>query len=249
MQICLRIAYEGTQYAGWQRQANAVAVQQVIEEALEQIYVKKISIVGASRTDAGVHAMGQTASFSLENSRIPDSRIPIEKIPYVLNHFLPADISVTQAWQVAEEFSPRFDAREKTYEYRIWHGRHNNPLLRRFALFYPYRLDINAMRRAAADLVGRHDFAAFCAAGSDAKTTVREIYECSLSEQEELITLTVRGNAFLYNMVRIITGTLLCVGQGKIAADSMNAILASGDRSRSGITAPPHGLTLAAIRY
>ncbi|MDR3240401.1 MAG: tRNA pseudouridine(38-40) synthase TruA [Clostridiales bacterium] len=244
MHILLTLSYEGTCYGGWQRQANAVTVQEKLEEALARVFQTPIPVTGASRTDAGVHALGQAASFHIENAKIP-----LAKMPVVLNRCLPEDIVVTEARQVADSFSPRFDAKEKTYRYQIWHNRFPNPLLRRTALFFPYPLDMDQMVEAAPHFVGRHDFAAFRAAGSSAKTTVRELYACGLTRTDSIITLTVCGGGFLYNMVRIIAGTLLYVGQNKIQPDAIGAIMDSRDRTRAGKTVPPHGLTLLEIKY
>jgi len=245
MQILLTLAYDGTNYAGWQRQENAIAVQQKLEEALSTLLNRKVSVRGASRTDAGVHAQGQRACFTA-----PDLRVPLDKLPMVLVGLLPSDISVTAAEVVPEEFSPRFDTKHKTYAYSIYNAPCPNPLFTRYSTFVPHCLDIDNMKKAAQLFIGRHDFASFCATGSSAKTTVREVYACSVEKQSnEMITLTITGNAFLYNMVRIIAGTLLYVGLGKISADDISAIIASKNRKRAGKTMPPEGLVLLNIVY
>jgi len=245
MQILLTVAYDGTNYAGWQRQENAIAVQQKLEEALSTLLKRKVSVQGASRTDAGVHAQGQMACFTA-----PDLRVPLDKLPMVLVGLLPLDISVIAAAIVPEEFNPRFDAKHKTYTYSIYNAPCPNPLFTRYSTFVPHYLDIDNMKKAAQLFIGRHDFASFCATGSSAKTTVREVYACSVEKQSnEMITLTITGNAFLYNMVRIIAGTLLYVGLGKISANDIPAIIASKDRKRAGKTMPPEGLVLLNIRY
>jgi len=245
MQILLKIAYDGTNYAGWQRQENAIAVQQKIEEALSAILNRPVTVQGASRTDAGVHAIGQRATFTAQ-----DLLVPLNKLPQVMNGLLPPDISITAAEIVPSEFNPRFDADRKTYTYQIYNATYPNPLFTRYATFVPQHLNLSAMQKAAKQFIGRHDFAAFCATGSSAKTTVREIYECAIKKQENgIITLTITGNAFLYNMVRIIAGTVLYVGLGKIPAAEINEIIASKDRKRAGKTMPPQGLTLQNIVY
>ena len=274
MQILLTVAYDGTAYAGWQRQQNAIAVQQRLEEALFALLNRPIITKAASRTDAGVHAQCQRVAFFAD-----DLRIPVDKLPQVLSGYLPADISVTAAQPVSDDFNPRFDAVYKTYTYNIFCAPSPNPLLRRYSAYVPRPLDMEAMSKAAAMFIGRHDFAAFQATGSSAKTTVREVYECSitgtsqifmdnaefhgerifphrtshdLQGQEhapELVKLTMTGNAFLYNMVRIIAGTLLYVGLGKIAPEAIPDIIHSKDRTKAGKTMPPQGLILLDVGY
>jgi len=245
MQILLTVAYDGTVYAGWQRQQNAVAVQQRLEEALEALLGYPVITRAASRTDAGVHALGQRAAFFAS-----DLRIPLSKLPQVINGLLPPDISVTAAEAVADEFNPRFDAVCKTYSYNTYCAATPNPLLRRYSAYVPQALDIEAMKKAAGMFTGRHDFAAFMATGSSAKTTVREIYACDVREsQPGLIALTITGNGFLYNMVRIIAGTVLYAGLGKIAPEDVPGIILSCDRTKAGKTMPPEGLTLARVGY
>ena len=273
MQILLTVAYDGTAYAGWQRQQNAVAVQQRLEEALSALLNRPIVTTAASRTDAGVHALGQRAAFFTD-----DLRIPMDKLPHVLSGYLPTDISVTAARPVADDFNPRFDAVFKTYSYNIYCGPGSNPLLRRYSAYVPQALDIEAMRKAASMFVGRHDFAAFQATGSSTKTTVREIYDCLITASHgkqsgidifstgsnygsavkqrpayeytpRLITLAVTGNGFLYNMVRIIAGTVLYAGLGKILPEAIPEIIKSKDRTKAGKTMPPEGLILLEVGY
>ncbi|MDR1540067.1 MAG: tRNA pseudouridine(38-40) synthase TruA [Clostridiales bacterium] len=244
MQILLTLAYDGTNYGGWQRQKNAVTVQQRLEEALESIFGDPIRAAGASRTDAGVHALGQRASFFIE-----ENRIPMGKLPIVINSYLPSDIAVSCAQQVPDAFNPRFDAKEKTYEYRIWYAKFPNPLQRITSLFHPYELDVGEMKKAASAFVGEHDFSAFCSAGTLVKSRVRKVFECRVDEAAPILTFTVRGDGFLYNMVRIIAGTLLYVGQGKIKAEDAPYIIESRNRALAGKTAPPQGLTLLEIKY
>jgi tRNA pseudouridine38-40 synthase len=245
MQILLTVAYDGTDYAGWQRQENAVAVQQKLEEALSALLSRPVTVQGASRTDAGVHALGQRACFTA-----PDLRVPLDKLPMVLVGLLPPDISVTQALAVPAGFNPRFDASHKTYTYTIYNAPHPNPLLSRYSAFVPQTLDTEAMETAAVSFIGKHDFAAFCATGSSAKTTVREVHACGIyKEASGTLVMTITGNAFLYNMVRIIAGTLLYVGMGKITKHDIPAIILSKDRKRAGKTMPPQGLVLQNVAY
>jgi len=247
MQILLTVSYDGTNYAGWQRQENAAAVQQRVEEALGLLLGGKITVRAASRTDAGVHALGQRASFF-----VPLLKIPVEKLPQVLNSFLPSDISVTAALVVPDEFNPRFDARFKTYSYKIYNAPCPNPLVGRYSAFIPQCLDIEAMQQAAQKFVGRFDFAAFCATGGSAKTTVREIFACDIQAEKNpggMVVFTITGGGFLYNMVRIIAGTVLYAGLGKLSPEDIPGIIASKDRKNAGKTMPPHGLTLETVGY
>jgi len=244
MRYLLTVSYDGTNYSGWQRQINAVTVQEKMEEALNAVFHQKMRATAASRTDAGVHALGQRVCFDLA-----DCKIPIKKIPLVLNSCLPDDIAVIDIETVDDRFSPRFNAREKTYQYDIWHNKYPNPLIRHTSVFFPYLLEVGLMKESAEAFVGKYDFAAFCASDSAAVTTVREIYGCMVKMDGDLITVTVRGNAFLYNMVRIITGTLILAGQGKIQPADIPLIIDSHDRKLAGPTMPPHGLTLIGIKY
>lgn len=239
LQILLTVSYDGTAYAGWQRQNNAIAVQQRLEEALSSLLGENITTKAASRTDAGVHALGQRAVFF-----VAKINIPLEKLPQIINGFLPKDIAVTAAEAVSDDFNPRFDAKFKTYTYKI----HNtpNPLINRYSAFVSRHLDIDAMKTAARDFIGFHDFAAFMATGSSAKTTTREIYDCTVSDD---VTISVTGSGFLYNMVRIIAGTLMYVGLGKLPMDAVPGIILSHDRTRAGKTMPPEGLTLMEVGY
>ena len=236
--ILLTVAYDGTDYSGWQRQENGITIQQRLEEALGA------KVIGASRTDAGVHALGQRASFI--TNHMP---IPLDKLPQVINAKLPKDISVCSAILVPEDFNPRFRAKSKTYCYQIYNSMHPNPLLSRYSTFVPHSLDVKKMEQAAAHFVGRHDFAAFCAAGSSAKTTVRTILSCRVESEKPVIKVIVTGDGFLYNMVRIIAGTILYAGKNKLSPDDIPEIISSRDRTKAGKTMPPEGLTLVEVMY
>ncbi|MDD3212557.1 MAG: tRNA pseudouridine(38-40) synthase TruA, partial [Eubacteriales bacterium] len=201
--ILLTISYDGTAYAGWQRQLNAVAVQQRVEEALFRLTGEHIGVTGASRTDAGVHALGQRAHFDTGGS------IPADRFPYALNTCLPPDIRVLAGREVNGCFHARFDAKGKQYTYRIHNAPHASALYRNLTAHVPVPLNVEAMRAALPQLLGTHDFAAFQASGGTAKTTVRTLLSISLTQNGDDLTLLVRGNAFLYNMVRIIAGTLI----------------------------------------
>ena len=241
--ILLTVEYDGSGYVGWQWQENGISVQQRLEEALEQACGEKIRVTGASRTDAGVHARGQRAHFDT------GSRIPPEKFPFVLNTLLPPDIRVQAAREVAPDFHARFLSSGKTYTYRIINSRHGSALLRRTHWHIPVPLDVARMRSAADILPGVHDFAAFQAAGGTAKTTVRRMDEAVLTAHDGEILFRIAGNAFLYNMVRIIVGTLAEIGLGRLPQDAFVKAFASGSRLDLGMTAPAHGLELTEVRY
>lgn len=241
--IRLLIAFDGTPFHGWQRQQNALSVQQVLEDTLTEITRSPTDVIGVGRTDAGVHAQKYTCNFQTECA------IPTDKIPLALNALLPDSIVVLAAKEEPLSFHSRFDALGKHYRYQILNSRCPNPFLRDYAFFYPQPLDIPKMHRAAQDLLGTHDFSAFCSAGATVKTTVRTIYRAEVAQKEELVTLDLYGNGFLYNMVRIITGTLLYVGNGKLPADCIPKLIAGRKRKNSGITVPPQGLFLMEAFY
>lgn len=244
--IAMRITYDGTNYHGWQRQKNGITVQQVVEDALSALLGKPVQVTGCSRTDAGVHALDYVLNF------YADPNIPVEKFPYALNYRLPDDISALEAWEVDGKFHARFSAAGKRYIYQIWNGRIRSPFVRKYSWYLPYRLDRTAMVKAAPCFEGTHDFAGFMAAGGDQKTTVRTVRHCRVSldaEQPERLSVAVEADAFLYNMVRIIAGTLADVGLGKIAAEELPEIIQSCDRTRGGITAPPEGLFLKKVYF
>ena len=243
MRIKLTIEYDGTAYAGWQRQENALAVQQVIEEALTKLTRARVVIAGASRTDAGVHALGQTAHFDTE------SRIPPDKYAFALNTMLPADIRIRKSEAVSEAFHARFSNKGKRYRYLIYQSPHAGALNRNTHAHVIYPLDDEKMRRELTALIGTHDFAAFAASGSVVKDTVRTIYSASLTRRGDELELLVEGSGFLYNMVRIIAGTLISVGAGRLEEGAFARAIQSGNRLDLGVTAPAHGLTLMEVYY
>ena len=243
MRIKLTIEYDGTAYAGWQRQENALAVQQVIEEALTKLTRARVVIAGASRTDAGVHALGQTAHFDTE------SRIPPDKYAFALNTMLPADIRIRKSEAVSEDFHARFSNKGKRYRYLIYQSPHAGALNRNTHAHVIYPLDDEKMRRELTALIGTHDFAAFAASGSVVKDTVRTIYSASLTRRGDELELLVEGSGFLYNMVRIISGTLISVGAGRLEEGAFSRAIQSGNRLDLGVTAPAHGLTLMEVYY
>lgn len=244
MKILLTAAYDGTDYSGWQRQDNAVSVQGCMEDSLSQLYNTPVTVMGASRTDAGVHALGQRVCYLP-----PTFNIPIEKLPRVINSFLPDGIAIQAAGYVNDEFHPIFDVKRKTYAYSIHCTKMRNPMSCRYNWQLDYHPDIQRMREAAEFVTGRHNFKSFCAAGGSAKTFERTIISLDITEIGDIIKITVTGDGFLYNMVRIITGTLVDVGRGKLAPADMELIIAAKDRGRAGQTAPAQGLTLVSVDY
>ena len=241
--ILLTVEYDGTNYAGWQRQINGLAVQQVLEETLQKATKERIVVTGASRTDAGVHALGQAVHFDTE------SRIPPEKYPFVLNTMLPRDVRVHTGREVPEGFHARFMTCGKRYTYRIVNSRHASAIRRNTHVHVPLPLDLAPMQEAAKQLRGTHDYAAFQAAGGTAKTTIRTITGAELVRFGDEIILTVEGDAFLYNMVRIIAGTLIEIGLGRRSANAFSEAYETLDRLSLGVTAPPQGLELTKVYY
>ena len=256
--IMLTIAYDGTDYVGWQIQPNGLAVEQVINKALSELLDEEIVIAGASRTDSGVHALGNVAVFDT------NTRIPADKICFALNQRLPKDIVCLSSCEVRADFHPRHADCTKTYEYTIYNAVHPDPIKRRYSYFVYVPLDVDAMRKAAEYLKGEHDFASFCSAHAQVKTTVRTIYSLDIiTGNEELgetqsyqkkymshdITIRISGNGFLYNMVRIIAGTLVKVGYHFYPPEYVLEILNACDRKKAGPKAPAEGLKLIGIKY
>lgn len=242
--IRLTVEYDGATLAGWQRQANAPTVQQHLEDALARLLDHPAAVAGASRTDAGVHARGQVAAFRTHRA------IPLHGVRRGLNALLPPCVAVVEATDAPDDWHPRFSATGKHYRYHLLTRPDRSPRWHLRAWHRPRRLDLEALREAAAALLGEHDFAAFRASGCTARTTVRRIDAIAAGELEPgVVALDVRGNAFLRNMVRIIAGTLVEVAEGRRAAGEVAALLASGDRTRAGQTAPAGGLELVEVRY
>ncbi|MBQ8625287.1 MAG: tRNA pseudouridine(38-40) synthase TruA [Agathobacter sp.] len=243
MRVKLVVAYDGTNYSGWQLQKNAITIEQKLNEALTNLLGEKIVVIGASRTDAGVHSLGNVCIFDT------DTRMPAEKICFALNSRLPEDIVVQDSCEVAADFHPRAGKSSKTYEYRILNRTFPDPTRRRDTYFYHYSLDVEAMKKAASYLEGEHDFKSFCSVHAQVETTVRTIYSCTVEKEDEVIKIRVTGNGFLYNMVRIIAGTLIEIGAGKRAPEEIVTMLEKADRTAAGPTAPAHGLTMIGIQY
>lgn len=239
--IRLKVAYDGTGYHGWQLQKNAVTIESELNRCLSELFGEEIQVTGASRTDAGVHALENIAVFDTT------SLMSAGKISYALNQRLPEDIRIQKSEETACDWHPRRCKSRKTYEYRIYRAQFPMPVKRLYALFTYYKLDVNHMKKAAAYLEGEHDFKSFCQTKTQVESTVRTLYSVQVEEQGQDLVIRVCGNGFLYNMVRIIVGTLLEVGQGRRTPESITEILAARDRAAAGPTAPAHGLTL--VRY
>jgi len=241
--IKLIVAYDGTNYCGWQVQPNGITIEEVLNKALKKLTGEDILIIGASRTDSGVHAMGNVAVFDTETT------IPPEKIAVALNQRLPEDIVIVKSEEVAADFHPRYCDCSKTYEYHIINTRIPVPTKRLTNYFVSYVLDIEKMREAASYLVGEHDFVSFCNVRTDVENTVRTISTLDILTNGDEITIRITGNGFLYNMVRIIVGTLIRVGRGFYEPEKVKEILEAKDRKAAGVTAPAHGLMLMEIKY
>lgn len=239
----LRLCYDGTGYHGWQRQKNGITVQEKIEDLLFSVTGEKVTVHGCSRTDAGVHAREFVCSFSC-NMSIPD-----DKVPYAFNTILPDDIRVLSCETVSDDFHARFSCIGKEYIYIIDNSPHKNPFLRNYSCHFPYQLDFEKMCTAASFMHGRRDYSAFCASGATVSDFVRNLEYVKLEKEDSRITISTRGDGFLYNMVRIIAGTLMYAGCGKLSPLEIDDIIDSRDRRRAGITAPPEGLYLNRVFY
>lgn len=239
--IMLTVAYDGTNYHGWQIQPNGETIEGVLNRCLSSLLGEKTEVIGASRTDSGVHALGNIAVFDTETS------IPAEKIAYALNARLPADIRIQDSREVDASFHPRHCDSRKTYEYKIYNATFPMPTQRLYAHFSYIPYDIERMREAAAYFIGTHDFKSFCNTDTQAENTVRQIEDIKIRKEDSLITIRVTGRGFLYNMVRIMAGTLMEIGRGSMQPQEIERILAAKDRSAAGPTAPACGLTL--IKY
>ena len=241
--IKITIEYDGKDFNGWQKQPEKLNIQGEIERAIEIITKEKVNLIGSGRTDAGVNALNQIANFKIEND------ISIEKIPYALNSQLKKSIRVKKAEVVDDRFNSRYNAKKKTYIYTINNSEQGTAIYRYMQYHYPIKLDENKMNEAAKYFIGEHDFKAFKASGTSSKSSVRTIYEAKVVREGELIKIILTGNGFLYNMVRIIAGTLVEVGEGKINPEDVKNIIDSRDRKNAGRTLPPTGLCLYNVEY
>ncbi len=241
--IKLIVAYDGTEYSGWQIQPEAPTIEMYLDKAIHELTGENVHVTGASRTDAGVHAYGNVAVFDTE------STIPGDRFTFALNRFLPDSIVIQDSWEVAGDFHPRHCNTRKTYEYRILNTAVPLPQKRNYTWHVAGSIDIDRMREAAAYIVGEHDFKSFCCVRTQAESTVRTIYSLEILQEGSEIIIRIKGNGFLYNMVRIITGTLIQVGKGRFQPEYVKQMLKAKDRTVAGQTAPPQGLTLVGIEY
>ena len=241
--IALKLTYNGTAYHGWQVQKNAASVCETLQRAISKVCGGPVHLTGCGRTDAGVHAERYVANFRTRSS------IPCDRFPLAANGRLPEDIVVSEAYDVAEDFNAIGSCLKKEYTYRIFNSRIRNPFYVHRAYFYPKRLDEAVMDRAARAFEGTHDFRAVRSVGTETRTTVRTVHYCRVTRRGDLLELKVCANGFLYNMVRAITGTVLYAAEGKLAAEDIPAILASGNRTLAGPTVPPGGLYLTRLWY
>ena len=241
--IKLTLSYDGTNYCGWQKQKNGVSVQEIVEKALKELTGQEISVVASGRTDAGVHAEAQVVSFDY------DGNIPPERLYLALNTILPDDIKATDSSEEGKSFNARKSAKKKTYVYSFYVSKTILPLKERYATLVKEKPDLALMEKASKLLIGKHDFSAFCSVGSSVKTTTRTIYSIDALEEGDTINVYVCGNGFLYNMVRIIAGTLLEIGQKKRTEESIVKALESGKRELLAKTLPAKGLSLKSVEY
>lgn len=241
--IRLTLRYDGTNYHGWQVQENAPTVQETLQNAVKLIVKDTASVIGCSRTDAGVHANMYCCNFKTQ------SEMECDRLVTALNANLPNDIAVTLAEDVAEDFHSRYSCKGKEYVYRIWNSPVINPFENKYTFQYKYNLDERVLNEACKAFIGEHDYKGFCSAGSAVKTTVRCVYDASVERNGDLVEFRVSANGFLYNMVRIMVGTLLYISQGKIQAEQLQDIILSGDRNTAGATAAPQGLFLNKVFY
>ena len=243
--IKLIVEYDGTNYCGWQIQKNRISVQEELSRAIKKITNEECEVIGSGRTDAGVHAKGQVANFHTS------SRIPEEKFAFALNAVLPCDIVIKSSKEAPADFHSRFSAKGKVYSYKIFNSRFPSAIFRNYAYHVCHceKLDIEKMKLATKYLTGTHDFRGFMSTGSSIKDTVRTIYNIEILQEGEFLELKFHGNGFLYNMVRILTGTLIYVGIDKIRLEELPGIIEQKDRTRAGLTAPAHGLYLEKVDY
>ena len=242
--VKLIVAYDGTNYCGWQIQPNGITIEQVLNENLSKLLGEEITVTGASRTDSGVHSMGNVAIFDTE------TRMPADKISFALNQRLPEDIVVQDSCEVPSDWHPRYqDNISKTYEYHIYNAQMPNPLKTRYCTFVSFPLDIGAMREGAKYLIGAHDFVSFCNIRTNTQDTVRTVYDLTIEKKDDEIVLRITGNGFLYNMVRIIAGVLIRVGRGFYTPEKVKEILEAKVHTSEGATALPNGLVLVKIDY
>ena len=241
--IKLTIEYDGKDFNGWQKQPNKLNIQGEIERAIENITGEKVELIASGRTDAGVHAMGQVANFKTS------SNISIEKIPIAINSQVKNSIRIQKAEEVDEKFHSRYNCKKKTYRYVIDNSKYGSAIYRNISYHIPMKLNVDEMKKAIKYFEGEHDFKAFKSSGTSSKSSVRTIYSANIVTEGTNIGIDLTGSGFLYNMVRIIVGTLVDVGLGKIKVDDIPKIIESKDRTKAGKTLPPQGLMLLSVEY
>jgi len=241
--IKIILQYIGTNYCGFQKQDNGTSIQELLEKSIFDSFNEKVKTYPSGRTDSGVHAVGQVVNFFIDNS------VDVKKIPTILNLKLPGDIRVVDACEVDENFNSRKSAKAKTYVYKIYTGNILSAFDYQRALKFNYKIDIDKMNKACCKLIGTHDFSAFCSIKTTAKTTIRAIYDAHFERDGEYLIFSITGNGFLYNMVRIIVGTLLEIGQGKRQIESIEDLFVLKDRTKAGKTVKPDGLYLKEVIY
>lgn len=241
--VKLTIEYDGTNYCGWQKQNNEKTIQEEIEKAIYKAVGEVVEVIGSSRTDAGVHARGMVANFKT------NATIPFDKFKYAINDKLPDDIAIIESEEVSEDFHARYDSKGKTYCYSIINRQQKPAIGRNYVYHFKWDLDIEKMREACKYFIGKHDFKAFRSLGSSVKTTERTIKELYIESEGEKINIFITADGFLYNMVRIIVGTLLKVGRGKIPIEDIEKIILLGDRKKAGPCVPAQGLILEKVYY
>ncbi len=241
--VLLKIQYDGSAFHGFQVQKDDVTVQQTLQDALVTLFGQPVTVTGCSRTDSGVHALCYVAKVTFNGN------IAVEKIPYALATVLPKQLSVIDAAECDEDFHPRYDVVSKTYVYRIYVGKHNNPFESGYSWHCKFPIDVDKMKKAAVCFVGKHDFKGFMASGSSVLDTVRTVSDCSVKQNGDILEMSITADGFLYNMVRIIAGTLAEIGAGRISENDLPDIISSGIREKAGMTAPAHGLFLARVDY
>jgi len=241
--LLFTICYDGTAYHGWQVQANAVTVQEVFQNAVEKVFGARLDVKGCSRTDSGVHANRYCVTLDTEMSISPEGAV------LALNTHLPKDIAALDCREVAADFHPRYDCKSKEYIYKIYNGKIRNPFSEHYAYHYRYDIDVAYLNREAQQFLGTHDFTSFCSVKSDVEDTVRTVYNAEVTREGDTVIFRVEADGFLYNMVRIMVGTLLFINEGKIKENELSEIIRSKDRTRAGRTAPPQGLYLNKVNY
>lgn len=241
--LLLTIQYDGSAYHGWQVQNNAITVQEVLQDAIQSVFGKRLNVIGCSRTDSGVHANEYCVSLDTDMTIAP------ENVVMAVNGYLPKDIAVINCKEVDIDFHPRYNVKSKQYVYKLYNAKIRNPFLADYALHYRPYIDVEYLNKEAQAFVGTFDYSGFCSVRSDVEDTVRTVYSFSVTREGDVVYFTVEADGFLYNMVRIMVGTLLFVSEGKIAEGELKNVILSCDRKRAGKTAPPQGLYLNKVIY